>query len=127
MKTVVIESPYAGDIERNIRYARLAMLDSLHRGEAPFLSHLMYTQVWDDGNPSLREMGIRAGQAWARRAAKVAVYTDLGISSGMAGSIARYYDEGILMERRMLFTGKTSNLLQLGTITLDEALEREPQ
>lgn len=42
MKLVVIESPYAGDVERNLRYVRAAMRDCLLRGEAPFASHALY-------------------------------------------------------------------------------------
>ena len=38
-KLVYLESPYAGDIEKNIKYARLCMKDSLDRGEYPFPSH----------------------------------------------------------------------------------------
>jgi hypothetical protein len=44
MKRVILESPFAGDVERNLRYARAALRDSLHRGEAPLASHLLYTQ-----------------------------------------------------------------------------------
>ena len=48
--TVIVESPYAGDVERNERYARACIRDCLLRGEAPFASHLLYTQagVLDD-------------------------------------------------------------------------------
>lgn len=42
MKLVVVESPYAGDVERNLRYLRAAMADCLARGEAPFASHGLY-------------------------------------------------------------------------------------
>ncbi len=50
LKRVILESPYAGDIERNIAYARAAVNDSLIHGEAPIASHLLYTQdgVLDD-------------------------------------------------------------------------------
>ena len=44
MVRVILESPYAGDIERNVKYARMAVRDSLSRGEAPIASHLLYTQ-----------------------------------------------------------------------------------
>jgi len=44
MTRVIIESPYAGDIEVNLKYAKLCILDSLKRGEAPLASHLLYTQ-----------------------------------------------------------------------------------
>ena len=83
MKRVIIESPYAGDVERNTAYARAAMLDSLRRGEAPFLSHLLYTQVLDDTVPADRRVGIDAGLAWGGVATLTAVYQDLGVSTGM--------------------------------------------
>jgi hypothetical protein len=44
MKLVIIESPYAGEVEANVAYARACMRDSLGHGEAPIASHLLYTQ-----------------------------------------------------------------------------------
>lgn len=63
---VVVESPYAGDVERNLRYLRAALRDCLLRGEAPYASHAIYTQpgVLDDDIPSERTRGIHAGLAW---------------------------------------------------------------
>ena len=63
---VIIESPYAGDIERNTAYARRAMRDSLNRGENPIASHLIYTQpgILDENKPEERKRGIDAGFAW---------------------------------------------------------------
>jgi len=83
VKLIILESPYAGNITANLAYARAAMLDSLKRGEAPFASHALYTQCLDDSDPGQRALGIAAGQAWLLKAEAVAVYTDLGISSGM--------------------------------------------
>jgi hypothetical protein len=59
MKLVVVESPYAGDVTRNLEYARAAMADCLARGEAPFASHALYTQigVLDDTKPEERKLG----------------------------------------------------------------------
>lgn len=89
-RLVIIESPYAGNTELNLRYLRAAMRDCLLRGESPFASHGLYTQpgVLDDSNPAEREHGIRAGFAWRRVADVTAVYTDLGITPGMAHGIA---------------------------------------
>ncbi len=52
MRRAIIESPFAGDVERNVRYARAAMRDCLMRRETPYASHLLYTQegVLDDAN-----------------------------------------------------------------------------
>lgn len=89
MKLVVIESPYAGDVERNLRYLRACMADCFDRGEAPYASHALYTQpgVLDDDIPAERQLGIDAGFAWAECAAARVVYTDLGISTGMAWGV----------------------------------------
>ena len=89
MKLVLIESPYAGDILTNVTYARRCMRDSLFRGEAPFASHLLYTQpgVLDDSIPSERSQGIAAGFAWSRVASLHAFYTDLGWSKGMLAAL----------------------------------------
>ena len=40
---VIIESPYFGDVEKNLEYARRCLSDSLGREEAAFASHLLYT------------------------------------------------------------------------------------
>lgn len=83
MKLVIIESPFFGEIERNIIYAQRAMADSLKRGEVPFLSHLLYTQVLDDTDPIQRQDGIQAGLEWGKNAEMTIVYNDYGISPGM--------------------------------------------
>jgi hypothetical protein len=89
MKRVVIESPYAGDVELNLRYLRACMRDCLERGEAPFASHGLYTQpgVLDDGIAGDRMLGIVAGFCWRDAAEKTVVYTDLGITKGMNDGI----------------------------------------
>ena len=89
MVLVSIESPYAGDIETNLRYARACMSDCLKRGEAPIASHLLYTQegILDDDIPEERKLGIQAGFEWNQAAEKTVVYIDLGISKGMQDGI----------------------------------------
>lgn len=91
MMPVILESPYAGDIERNTEYARICMHDCLMRGEAPFASHLLYTQphVLDDLIPDQRKLGIEAGLVWGKFAEKTVVYIDYGISKGMQYGIDR--------------------------------------
>jgi hypothetical protein len=69
-------------LRQNLIYARLALLNSLLRGEAPLASHLLYTQVWSE-KPELRENGIRAGVEVHHVCGLVALYTDLGVSAGM--------------------------------------------
>lgn len=108
MKRVIIESPYAGDVERNVNYARAAMKDCLHRGEAPYASHLLYTQegVLDDDIPGERELGINAGLAWGVVADLVVVYDDLGVTKGMMYGIAKHEKEGRTIVYRSLGDSK---------------------
>lgn len=89
MKLVILESPYAGDVEVNTTYARRALADSLRRGEAPLASHLLYTQpgVLDDTVPAERARGIEAGLAWGEVADATALYLDRGLSRGMVEGI----------------------------------------
>jgi len=90
MRLVILESPYAGDVERNLEYGRACLADCLARGEAPIASHLLYTQpgVLDDSKPEERKKGIEAGFAWRIPADATVVYTDLGISSGMDDGVS---------------------------------------
>ena len=82
---VIVESPYAGDVERNLAYARATIRDSILRGEAPFGSHLLYTQpgILIDEIPMERELGMALGWHIMRYADFVAFYTDFGWSGGM--------------------------------------------
>lgn len=104
-RLVIIESPYAGDIERNTAYARACMRDSVNRGEAPFASHLLYTQpgVLDDSKPDERYHGITLGFCWGEKADAVAVYTDHGISEGMKKGITLAEMRGQPVEYRRLY------------------------
>ena len=85
MIRVILESPFAGEIERNILYARRCIRHSLSLNEAPIASHLLYTQpgILDDNDPEQRRMGIDAGHAWLGVAQLVAFYVDYGMSPGM--------------------------------------------
>ena len=104
MRLVIVESPYAGDTERNLQYLREALRDCLLRGEAPFASHALYTQpgVLRDGVPGDRRLGIEAGFAWRRWADATVVYTDLGISEGMAQGVDHANKIGHRVEYRSL-------------------------
>ena len=108
-RLVIVESPFEGDIEENIKYARRCMRDCFMRGEYPFASHLLYTQegILNDEIPKERELGIEAGLSWGKLAEATIVYTDLGISKGMGQGIARAKKEGRTIEYRSLSEKKT--------------------
>jgi hypothetical protein len=108
MRRVVLESPFAGDVESNKTYARACIRDCLLRGEAPIASHLLYTQpgILNDDDRNERAHGINAGHAWMYGGAQaVVVYTDRGISSGMDAGIRTAESLGLPVERRSLNGG----------------------
>tara|TARA_Y100000310_G_scaffold342527_1_gene446180 strand:- start:24910 stop:25245 length:336 start_codon:yes stop_codon:yes gene_type:complete len=101
---VIIESPYAGDIEKNLNYLRAAMRDCALRGESPYASHALLTQpgVLNDDNEAERNLGITLGFAWREVAEKTVVYTDLGISYGMQLGVKHAEEMGREIEYRTL-------------------------
>lgn len=104
MPLVIIESPFAGEVEANIAYAKRAVHDCLMRGEAPIASHLLFTQpgVLDDDVPGERDLGIEAGLSWYRVADRCVVYLDKGVSNGMRLGMERARALGIHIELRSI-------------------------
>ncbi len=108
MKPVILESPYKGknyeDTEENVRFARLCLRDCLTRGEAPFASHLLYTQdgVLDDKIPAERNLGIEAGFAYKEVAKETVVYINRGLSRGMHLGVRKTISLGQEFEYRIL-------------------------
>ena len=94
---VILESPYAGDVLANLTYARACLRALLLRGDAPYASHLLYTQegVLEDGKPEERTIGMHAGFVYYAVAAECAVCLDRGVSGGMRQGIQRAMRLGI--------------------------------
>jgi len=60
-KIVYIASPYAGDVEGNVEFAKAACRLAMEQGSTPVAAHLLYPQMLDDTVPKQRELGIRMG------------------------------------------------------------------
>lgn len=100
---VLLLSPFAGEVERNVAYARAAMADSIkNHNEAPFASHLLYPQILDDDDPLMREIGLACEHVWLPLANRVVVYIDFGISNGMTLAIDRATAEGLPKHMRRI-------------------------
>ena len=106
MVKVILESPYAGAIERNIKYARLCVRDSLMRGECPIASHLLYTQegILNDDVEEERMQGINAGLEWKKVADLQVFYVDHGISKGMQYGMDYAKEHNVKYELRKIYT-----------------------
>jgi len=61
MKLIYVASPYAGDIEKNVEYAKQACRAVMESGHAFFAPHLLYPAVLDDAIPEERQAGIEMG------------------------------------------------------------------
>jgi len=112
MLKVIIESPYAGKTEKNIRYARLCVKDSILRGEAPLASHLLYTQegILNDESPTERAIGILLGLEWLSCADAQVFYVDYGMSKGMKEAEAMGEKNGIERVYRKIFTSSKNKV-----------------
>ncbi len=112
MIRVVLESPFGKRVDGtsctidemidNIAYARACMADCFARGEAPYASHLLYPQIFDDAKPEERAMGMAAGAAWSKAGMVCAVYCDRGITPGMQDGIHRAIGSGQVIDYRWL-------------------------
>ena len=109
---VIIESPFSAptmlELVQNIQYALLAVRHSLNQGEAPYASHLFYTQMLDDNNTVERQNGIEAGLEIGSFAQKTAVYTDFGVSNGMKYGLDAAKNINREIVERTLFPSTTS-------------------
>lgn len=100
----IVESPYAGDIDGNVAYARTALLYLIQKGYTPFASHLLYTQVLDDDKPGDRERGIDMQiDTLIKTRAKVFFFIDKGFSSGMKRMAQVVYERSAQFEVVNLF------------------------
>lgn len=103
-KRAILESPYAGDIEKNKLYAIACGMDMTKRKEAVFASHLIYPMFLRKYNEEDRNDGIDAGYAWYAAADICCVYLDLGLTEGMIRGIARAESFKVKVDRRWLPT-----------------------
>ena len=105
-RRVIIESPYRASTpqmaKRNVAYMIKVVQDSINRGEAPFLSHLMYTGALDDSIPLDRQLGIDLGYAWWSSAEAIVFYTDYGWTIGMVDAKLRAEQHRMVIEERYI-------------------------
>lgn len=60
---VYVVSPFAGDIENNVRQARRYCRFAASKNAVPVASHLLYPQFLRDNDPRERELGLLFGLA----------------------------------------------------------------
>lgn len=85
---VYICSPYAGDIESNVKYAQRYSRFAVDKGYLPIAPHLLFPQFMNDANPNERELGMYFGNVLISKCAEVWVFGSI-ISAGMEDEIKR--------------------------------------
>lgn len=115
MKLIYVASPYAGDIKKNIKFAKQACRYVLNEGNAFFCPHLLYPQILDDNNSEERKLGINIGKEFLAKCDELWAFGD-HISHGMFEEIEYAREIGIPVKRIMKLDLKLEEqeLLKLG-------------
>ena len=87
MKRIYICSPYRGDYEKNLAAAQDYSRQVLDRGFIPITPHMFYSSIVNDNLPEDRELGLVAGLELLKISDEVWVFSQSGISEGMATEI----------------------------------------
>ena len=101
MKLIYVASPFSGDVEKNIEYAKNACRTVMDSGPAFFAPHLLYPSFLDDTVPEERKLGMDMGLAALERCDELWAFGPR-ISNGMAAEIANAEHLGIPVRRMEL-------------------------
>ena len=85
---VYICSPYAGEIEKNVKAAQEYSRFAVEKGYIPIAPHLLFLQFLNDANPKERQLGLFFGNALMSKCSEVWVFGSR-ISAGMEAEINR--------------------------------------
>jgi len=85
---VYICSPYAGDVETNVKAAQRYSRFAVDSGYLPIAPHLLFPQFMNDSNPRERDLAMFFGNALMSKCAELWVFGDT-VSKGMAAEIDR--------------------------------------
>ena len=86
MKRIYVASPYAGDIEKNIEFAKNACQFVMKQGHAFFCPHLLYPSILNENNPDERQLGLDMGIAMLKNCDELWCFGER-ISQGMMAEI----------------------------------------
>ena len=94
---VYICSPYAGNVEKNVKAAIRYSQFVIDKGYMPVASHLLYPQILDDSDKFERELGLAFGICLLESCLEVWVFadTDDDISAGMKQEIEAAKERGM--------------------------------
>ena len=85
---VYICSPYAGDVERNVRQAQAYCRFAVQKNCVPIATHLLFPQFMDDTDPVQRQQALFMSRLLLTKCNEVWVFGET-ISQGMASEIRK--------------------------------------
>lgn len=85
---VYICSPYAGEVEKNVKAAQDYSRFAVEEGYIPIAPHLLFPQFLNDADPKERQLGLFFGNAVMSKCSEVWVFGN-EISNGMQAEIKR--------------------------------------
>ena len=85
---VYICSPYAGEIEKNVKAAQEYSRFAVEKGYIPIAPHFLFPQFLNDANPKERQLVLFFGNALMSKCSEVWVFGSR-ISAGMEAEINR--------------------------------------
>lgn len=94
-KLVYIASPYAGNVKRNLAFAKAAGLLAVKEGCTPIMTHLMYPAILNDDDPEERALGMLMDMSLVALCDELWCFDANGISKGMREEIACAEQHGI--------------------------------
>jgi len=71
---VYICSPYAGDVQTNVKAAQKYSRFAVDAGYLPIAPHLLFPQFMDDGNPKERDLAMFFGNVLMSKCAELWVF-----------------------------------------------------
>lgn len=95
-RLIYICSPYRGEVERNLEYAKELTRLALDNGYAPIAVHMYLTQAINDDIPQEREKGLTAGKEILKNCKYILIGSKYGISDGMMGEIKLAIEAGLI-------------------------------
>lgn len=95
-KLIYICSPYRGEVERNLQYARELTRVALDNGYVPITLHLYLTQAVNDEVPEEREKGMEAGKELLKHCKYILIGSKYGLSEGMLEEIRLALEHGTI-------------------------------
>lgn len=104
---VYVCSPYAGDVETNVKNAKRYSRFTVDENAIPVTPHLLYPQFMDDGNEAERERAMHFNYVLLGKCTEVWVFGGV-ISRGMAREIS------VAKKRRMKIRWFTQDLKEVG-------------